>query len=108
MGGMLSKLAAVGALDEPTGSDAQAGNTIYLWPECVEAWGHWNQLQTQWRVGVAGSTGLDYSGVRAYLDECGIEPGPERQELFSCIRACEVATLDAWAEQRSKEPPPTR
>lgn len=81
------------------------GDVVYLWPECVDAWNHWQQLQTQWRAGPAGATGLDYAGVRAYLDELGIEPGPERRELFECLRACENAALEAWAACRPSTPP---
>lgn len=106
MGGLLSQLAAVGAFDAQ-GEPDPGGDTVYLWPECVDAWGHWQQLQTQWRAGFGGgATGLDYSGVRAYLDEQGIEPGPERRELFACLQACEFACLEAWSELRSKDPPP--
>jgi hypothetical protein len=67
----------------------------------VAAWRHWTALQTQWRTGVSGATGLDYAGVRAYLDECGLE-GTNRAELWQAIQACELATLEAWAEARSK------
>lgn len=73
----------------------------YLWPDCVRAWGCWMGVQTQWRVGMAGATGLDYAGVRAFLDEQDL--GDERLEVFSCIQACERATLDVWAEQRERD-----
>lgn len=105
MGGLLSQLSAVGALDEQ--SDPES-DIVYLWPECIDAWGHWQKLQTQWRAGMAWATGLDYTAVRAYLDEQGIEPGPDRRELFACLQACEFACLDAWAELRANEPPTTR
>lgn len=105
---MLAQLAAAGVT--PGGQDADDGDDpgdhAYLWPECVDAWRHWQSLQTQWRTGVAGVTGLDYTGVRSYLDELGIEPGADRRELFECIRAAERACLDAWDAAREKEPPP--
>lgn len=54
---------------------------------------------------MAGVTGLDYAGVRAYLDECGIEPGEDRRELFACLRACERAVLEVLEERSSKQQP---
>lgn len=105
MGSVLSQLAAAGAMaGDDDGADGEP--VIYLWPESVDAWAHWQQLQTQWRSGMGGVTGLCYAGVRAYLDEQGIEPGPERRELFDCIQACENACLHAWAEIREREQPP--
>lgn len=56
-------------------------------------------MQTQWRVGMSGRDGLDYAGVRAYLDESGL-CGDERRDIFKAIRAAEQASLEAWAEQR--------
>lgn len=57
-------------------------------------------MQTQWRTGMAGATGLDYAGVAAYLDEQRLRRPRQRREIFDGIRACEAATLQAWAEQR--------
>lgn len=58
-------------------------------------------VQTQWRVGMAGATGLDYAGVRAALSIQGVR-GAELREVFECIQAAEVATLSAWHELREK------
>ncbi len=73
--------------------------TLYLWPCNVLAWRCWQGVQTQWRTGMEGRTGLDYTGVRAYLDLRGIR-GADRRTVFAGIQACEAASLDAWAEQR--------
>lgn len=59
-------------------------------------------MQTQWRVGMAGQTGLDYAGVRAYLDEAGVH-GDERADAWRGICAAEGATLHVVAEQRRKD-----
>lgn len=59
-------------------------------------------MQTQWRVGHAGATGLDYAGVRAYLDEADLAPD-ERRSVFAGIRACEIATLEVWADERERK-----
>lgn len=73
----------------------------YLWPCNVGTWRHWCELQTQWRVGVNGATGMDYAGVRAYLDECGLT-GDERRDVWAGIRACERGTLEGRAAAQNK------
>jgi hypothetical protein len=90
-------IAGLGLLDQqPDESRA------YLWPDNVVAWGCWQRVQTQWRVGMGGATGLDYAGVRAYLDEANLA-GAERRDVFDGICACERATLDVWAAQRERD-----
>lgn len=73
-----------------------------MWPDNVGAWNHWNGVATQWRTGMGGATGLDYTGVCAYLDEQGL-PADERREVFAGIQACERATLEVWSEQRQRK-----
>lgn len=51
---------------------------------------------------MGGATGLDYAGVRAYLDESGLA-GDERKDIFTGIRAAEGATLQAWAEKAKQD-----
>lgn len=83
--------------DEP-----EPDELAYLWPCNVAAWGIWCDLQTQWLHGMAGRTGLNYAGVRAHLDEIGLV-GDERREVYACIRAAEVATLEVHAELAEQE-----
>lgn len=90
-------VAQLGLLDQPDGE-----RVAYLWPDNVAAWNCWHGVQTQWRVGMGGATGLDYAGVRAFLDEQQLA-GDERREVFAGIQACERATLDVWAEQRERQ-----
>jgi hypothetical protein len=54
---------------------------------------------------MGGATGLDYAGVRAYLDECNLQP-PERGEVWAGITAAERGTLDGWTlkSQQDKAP----
>ncbi|MBK9363003.1 MAG: DUF1799 domain-containing protein [Rubrivivax sp.] len=75
---------------------------MYLWPENVPAWHCWGDLQTQWRSGMAGATGLDYTAVRAYFDEVGLQ-GDERRDVFACIREAERAVLQAMAARRERD-----
>jgi hypothetical protein len=80
-------LSGLGLLDAD-----QESAVCYLWPDNVQAWFCWQGVQTQWRVGMGGPTGLDYAGVRAYLDEQRL--GDERQAVFAGMAA--------------QSPPPTR
>lgn len=72
---------------------------VWLWPENVQAWHHWCEVQTQWNVGMGGATGLDYAGVRAYL-QISVPKRKARTEVFEGIRAAERATLEVWDQQR--------
>lgn len=74
----------------------------YLWPDNLPAWHAWQSVQSQWRVGMGGATGLDYTGVQACLRLQG-HRGAALRELFAGIQACERATLEAWAEARERE-----
>ena len=106
-------LASVAIADAAAACDddeaAQSAEHEYLWPCNVATWHHWQSVQTQWRMGgMGGPTGLDYAGVRAYLDECALA-GQERQDAFAGICAAEHATLAAWADarrdKRATQPP---
>jgi uncharacterized protein DUF1799 len=68
----------------------------------VFAWRCWEGVRTQWRVGTAGATGLDYAGVGAYLDEQGLAPDA-RKDAFDGVLAGEAAMLEVWQERRAAE-----
>lgn len=74
---------------------------VFLWPENLLAWRCWMSIQTQWRVGMGGQAGLDYAGVRAFLELAGLRK-QERLEVFAAVAVMERATLEAWAEKRGK------
>lgn len=78
--------------------------TLYLWPECRELWGYWCELQTQWRYSAGGGqTGMDYAGVRAYLEcDAGLQ-GPELAQALRCIRAAERGHLAGTSERIERE-----
>ena len=78
-------------------------DVAYLWPCNLGTWAAWCAVQTQWRHGPGGPTGLDYTAVRAWLDEQGHPAGPERADTFAGICAAERATLEAWAEKRQRD-----
>lgn len=85
------------------GTQSVTPEVAYLWPCNVLTWNVWQQVQTEWRSSGMGNTWLDYTGVRAYLDEMGYS-GPERKDIFAGIRAADSATREVWAQQsRDKE-----
>lgn len=62
----------------------------------------WQAVQTQWRVGMAGATGLDYVAVLQLLRDA-YPKRKKRLEIFNDIRVCERTQLECWAEQRDKK-----
>lgn len=74
---------------------------FHLWPEHTEAFRIWGAVQTQWRVGMAGATGLDYAGVDVLLRTLGLR-APERRERFLELQVMERAALREWASDRPK------
>ena len=83
---------------QPGQSDAD--EPIYLWPCNLDAWHVWWAIQAQWRTGMEGREGLDYAGVRVFLDEETDFTPEQRREIWRGIRAAEQACLEIWAEQR--------
>ncbi|WP_225783600.1 DUF1799 domain-containing protein [Xenophilus sp. Marseille-Q4582] len=80
----------------------QEEDTFEVWPEHADAWLFFcNFCSTQWRVGMSGYTGLDYTAVLACLG-CE-EPEPvRRKDLFDQVRLIERGALEAMAEQREE------
>lgn len=69
-----------------------------LWPCNAASWDAWCGVQTQWRHGHAGPTGLDYQGVSIYLD-IALPDVSKKQEIFADLQACEVAALAAMRKR---------
>lgn len=75
----------------------------YLWPDNLQAWQCWMGVQTQWRSGGGGATGLDYHSVHTFLRAVHGLRGQELREVFDGIQAAERATLEVWAEKRKRD-----
>jgi hypothetical protein len=69
------------------------GPPVEVWPENWPICELFSCLGTQWRVGMAGPTGLDYAVLFRLMDEAGLT-GPDWQETFHLIRVMESAALD--------------
>ena len=59
-------------------------------------------MQTQWRVGMAGATGLDYAALPAVMRCVGVAR-KDWSHVFDGLRAMEDETLAEWARRREKE-----
>lgn len=82
--------------------DAQFGpkeEGFQVWPENWPAVEAFLAVQTQWSIGMAGPTGLDYTRVRAGLELAGMQVTPE---LFQKLRILESAALSALARKEKK------
>lgn len=65
---------------------------VGVWPENWTAFCLFADLQTQWRVGASGPSGLDYMVLYRELDEMNLS-APEYAELKNDIRVMEFAAL---------------
>jgi hypothetical protein len=71
---------------------------FWLWPENEEVFWLWAGLQTQWVIGMAGATGLNYSGVE--VDLRMLVPKKKHRDYYLFIKNMEQAALDEWASKR--------
>lgn len=72
-----------------------------MYPENAAPMNVFLALQTQWRVGMNGATGLDYAALPAVMDLCGVRK-KKRGDVFSAVRVMESEALSIWAERRAK------
>ena len=72
-----------------------AADEIGVWPENWQSVNFFmDYCRTQWRTGMGGSTGLDYTAVLACLRTLRL--GRERtDEVFADVRVLEAAALEA-------------
>ncbi|WP_024328862.1 MULTISPECIES: DUF1799 domain-containing protein [unclassified Thioalkalivibrio] len=70
---------------------------IDVWPENWDAVEVFLRCQTQWRVGMAGATGLDYAGVDVALRRYGPD---DPDDCFERVQHLETATLRIISDRR--------
>lgn len=74
-------------------------DALEVWPENTQAVNFFIEYcATQWRTGMGGATGLDYSAVIAALQWLGFD-----KEVFEQVRCIERGALDAMAERRKRD-----
>lgn len=64
-----------------------------VWPDNWLVFRLFSDLQTQWRVGASGPTGLDYMVLYRKLDRMGLSDD-EYEDYERDIRVMEFAALD--------------
>lgn len=70
-----------------------------IWPDNVPAVETFIAMQTQWRVGMAGATGLDYTALPAVLSLVGV-PADEHPDTFDCLRVMEAQAMTEMEKRR--------
>lgn len=81
---------------EADGDAAAPADMCYLWPCNLPTWNLWHRLQTQWRVGMDGKSGLDYGAVAVYMGQVACVRRKEFAKTFSALQTMERAALAAW------------
>lgn len=74
-------------------------SVVEVWPQNWRAFLVFAGLGTQWRVGMNGATGLDYSAVWATLNAL-VKSAQKRKKIFAQIRVMESAALELMSERR--------
>lgn len=74
-------------------------DVIEVFPENWDSVQFFVRLQTQWRVGMGGATGLDYTAVLALLRTLRL-PRERADELFADVQLMERAALAAMHKKQ--------
>lgn len=69
-----------------------------MWPDNALAVNAFIAMSTQWRVGMAGATGLDYGALPVVMSLAGV-PAAERAGVFESIRVLEDAALETMRKK---------
>lgn len=70
-----------------------------IWPENWQAVDVFSTCQTQWRIGMSGPTGLDYSAVKAVFDMFGVE---DPRDTLDNVRTMEAQALEIFASKNGR------
>lgn len=71
---------------------------VEVWPENWPAYALFSYMRTQWRIGMAGATGLDYGPLHRKMDRMGLSP-EAFDDLEEDIQAMEFAALGAMNDR---------
>ena len=66
---------------------------VEVWPDNLKAVNVFIGMDTQWRVGMSGATGLDYAALPVVMRLVGVSPA-ERAEVFAGVQTMEQAALE--------------
>lgn len=76
-----------------------AADPVEIWPENILAYEVFCAMDTQWRIGMAGPTGLDYAALPVALRMVGA-PRAEWAQLMADVRLMESAALQAMRSEK--------
>ena len=71
-----------------------------IWPENWDAFRVFEKMLTQWRVGMAGATGMDYGVLPLVMGWCEI-PEKQQKRVINVVQQMEGEALSFFSE-RSK------
>lgn len=71
-----------------------AADPVEIWPENWGAYGVFCAMETQWRIGMAGPTGLDYAALPVALRMVDA-PRAEWAQLMADVRVMEASAMRA-------------
>jgi len=78
-----------------------AGDAVEVGPENLQAFTLFGQMQTQWRCGMGGATGLDYVALFHKMDRMRLGPD-EYEDLEDDIRVMEHEALRTMSERETQ------
>lgn len=76
-----------------------------VWPENWPVFELFTQVQTQWRTGARGPTGLDYAAIYPLLDRVHPADPAAWSDAFGAIRDMEIEALDEIRTQLQNQRP---
>ena len=72
---------------------------VELWAVNAEAFSVFNSMSTQWRAGMCGATGLDYTSLPIVMDLEGVD-ADDRKQVFRDVRTMEQEALKTMADNQ--------
>lgn len=72
-----------------------------VWPENWDATKVFLAMQTQWRIGMNGVTGLDYTPLQRVMQWCGIRKR-KQTDVFDAIRIMEAEGISVLRRDRQQ------
>lgn len=68
------------------------GEGVGVWPDNIMAVNVFIAMDTQWRIGANGVTGLDYNALPVVMKMSGV-PAKDRADVFEDVRTMEDVAL---------------
>lgn len=89
------------AADEIQRRVASGEDLPELWAEHAEVAAVFGAMQTQWRSGMAGATGLDYAALPIVQQALGVKPAA-RKAMFGDVQLMEREALKLMRHQHGQ------